>query len=60
MEATRVYWIPLFHILEARALEVYLFNPRNLKKSAAGSFTTTGTSTIAAAWLTIIVSYKGK
>ncbi len=26
MESTGVYWIPLFQILEARGLEVYLVN----------------------------------
>jgi len=31
MESTGVYWIPLFQILEARGLEVYLVNARYLK-----------------------------
>jgi hypothetical protein len=31
MEATGVYWIPLFEILESRAFEVYLVNARHLK-----------------------------
>lgn len=31
MESTGVYWIPLFQILEARGLEVYLVNARHLK-----------------------------
>ena len=31
MEATGVYWIPLFEILEARGLQVYLVNARHLK-----------------------------
>jgi transposase len=31
MEATSVYWIPVFEILEARALEVLLVNARHVK-----------------------------
>lgn len=31
MEATGVYWIPLYEILEARGFEVYLVNARHLK-----------------------------
>lgn len=31
MEATGVYWIPLFQILEERGLEVYLVNARHVK-----------------------------
>ena len=31
MEATGVYWIPLFEILESRGFEVYLVNARHLK-----------------------------
>jgi len=31
MEATGVYWIPLFEILEARGFQVYLVNARHLK-----------------------------
>jgi transposase len=31
MEATGVYWIPLFDILEARGFRVYLVNARHLK-----------------------------
>jgi transposase len=31
MEATGVYWIPLFEILESRAFEVYLVNARHIK-----------------------------
>jgi len=31
MESTGVYWIPLFEILEARGLQVYLVNARHLK-----------------------------
>jgi transposase len=31
MESTGVYWIPVFDILEARGLEVYLVNARHLK-----------------------------
>lgn len=31
MEATGVYWIPLFEILESRSLRVYLVNARHLK-----------------------------
>ncbi|MGZ8899988.1 MAG: IS110 family transposase, partial [Limisphaerales bacterium] len=34
MEATGVYWIPLFQILEARGLEVLLVNPRQTKNVA--------------------------
>jgi hypothetical protein len=31
MESTGVYWIPLFQLLEARGLEVYLVNARHIK-----------------------------
>ena len=31
MEATGVYWIPIFEILEARGLEVLLVNARHVK-----------------------------
>jgi transposase len=31
MEATGVYWIPVYEILEARGLEVLLVNPRHVK-----------------------------
>jgi transposase len=31
MEATGVYWIPLFQILEQRGFEVFLVNPRQVK-----------------------------
>jgi len=31
MEATGVYWIPLFEILESRGFEVYLANARHIK-----------------------------
>jgi transposase len=31
MEATGVYWIPLFQVLEARGLEVYLVNAKHVK-----------------------------
>src|SRR5512147_1189207 len=31
MESTGVYWIPVFEILEARGLEVYLVNARHVK-----------------------------
>jgi transposase len=31
MESTSVYWIPLYEILEAAGLEVFLVNPRALK-----------------------------
>ena len=31
MESTGVYWIPVFEILEARGLEVYLVNARHIK-----------------------------
>jgi transposase len=31
MESTGVYWIPIYEILEARGLEVYLVNARHLK-----------------------------
>ena len=33
MEATGVYWIPLYEILEERGFQVYLVNARHLKKS---------------------------
>ncbi len=31
MESTRVYWIPIYEILEARGFEVYLVNARHIK-----------------------------
>jgi transposase len=31
MQSTGVYWIPLYEILDARGLEVYLVNPRHTK-----------------------------
>ena len=31
MESTGVYWIPIYEVLEARGLEVYLVNARHLK-----------------------------
>ena len=31
MESTRIYWIPLFEILEERGLEVLLVNARHVK-----------------------------
>ena len=31
MEATGVYWLPVFEILEARGLQVYLVNPHQLQ-----------------------------
>lgn len=31
MESTGVYWIPIFELLEARGLDVYLVNARHLK-----------------------------
>ena len=31
MEATGVYWIPIYEILEGRGLEVYLINARHIK-----------------------------
>ena len=31
MESTGVYWIPIFELLEARGLEVYLVNARHIK-----------------------------
>lgn len=34
MEATGVYWIPIFEILEARGLEVHLVNARHVKNVA--------------------------
>jgi transposase len=35
MEATGVYWIPLYEVLEARGIEVLLVNARHLKRVAA-------------------------
>jgi hypothetical protein len=32
MESTSVYWIPIFQILEARGLEVFLVNAQHVKK----------------------------
>ena len=31
MESTGIYWIPIYEILEARGLDVYLVNARHLK-----------------------------
>ena len=31
MESTSVYWIPIYQILEARGLEVYLVNAHHVK-----------------------------
>jgi len=31
MESTSVYWIPVYQILEARGLEVYLVNAQHMK-----------------------------
>src|SRR5438105_4781861 len=31
MESTGIYWIPIFELLEARGLEVYLVNARHIK-----------------------------
>src|SRR5260370_42498411 len=31
MESTGVYWVPIFEILEARGLKVYLVNARHMK-----------------------------
>ena len=31
MESTGIYWVPIFEILEARGLEVYLVNARHVK-----------------------------
>jgi transposase len=31
MESTGIYWIPIFELLEARGLEVYLVNTRHIK-----------------------------
>src|SRR3981081_3555197 len=31
MESTSVYWIPVYQILEARGLEVYLVNAQHVK-----------------------------
>jgi transposase len=35
MEATGVYWIPVYEILEAAGFEVYLVNARHIKNGAA-------------------------
>jgi len=35
LEATGVYWIPVYDVLEARGFEVLLVNPRHLKHVAA-------------------------
>ncbi|MCL5999718.1 MAG: IS110 family transposase [Chloroflexi bacterium] len=32
MESTGVYWIPIYNLLEARGLQVYLVNPLHLKR----------------------------
>jgi transposase len=34
MESTGVYWIPVFELLEARGLKVYLVNARHIKNVA--------------------------
>jgi hypothetical protein len=36
MESTSVYWIPVYQILEARGLEVYLVNAQHVKNVPAG------------------------
>jgi len=36
MESTSVYWIPIYQILEARGLEVYLVNAQHVKNVRAG------------------------
>ena len=36
MESTSVYWIPVYQILEARGLEVYLVNAQHVKNVRAG------------------------
>ena len=33
MQSTGVYWIPLYEVLDARRLEVYLVNARHTKTS---------------------------
>lgn len=33
MEATGIYWIPLYEILEAQGFDVHLVNPKQLKRS---------------------------
>ena len=33
MESTGVYWIPLFELLEARGLQVFLIDPRQAKRA---------------------------
>jgi transposase len=33
MEATGIYWIPLYEILEAQGFQVHLVNPKQLKRS---------------------------
>jgi transposase len=37
MESTSVYWIPVYQILEARGLEVYLVNAQHVKNGAAAT-----------------------
>ncbi len=32
MEATGVYWVPVFEVLEARGLQVWVINPHQLKQ----------------------------
>ena len=39
MESTSVYWIPIYQILEARGLEVYLVNAQHVKNVPVGSRT---------------------
>ena len=38
MESTSVYWIPLYEILVAAGLEVYLVNPRALKNGVVHEY----------------------
>ena len=33
MESTGVYWIPLFELLEARGVQVFLIDPRQAKRA---------------------------
>jgi hypothetical protein len=37
MQSTGVYWIPLYEILEARGIEVFLVNARHTKNLARGT-----------------------
>ena len=60
MEATGVYWIPIFEILDARGFEVCLVNARHVKKvpgpqercvaTASGSGTCTSSACCAGAF----------